>query len=103
MASKRTNMTRYPYEPDYAVPPGWTLQETIDKLGITKCELAVRSGLAVKHINRVIQGIAAITPGTAILLERVTGVPARVWNYSMGRDDARMTEPLTFADSGPTD
>ena len=73
-------MTRFKYEPDYAVPPGATLQETIDGLGIDQRELAVRTGLSAKHINQVIKGDATITHDTAIRLERITGVPARMWN-----------------------
>ena len=80
MAPAREKMTRHPYEPDYAVPPGLTLQETIDAQGIDQRELAVRSGLSAKHINQVIKGVAPITHDTAIRLERVTGVPARMWN-----------------------
>jgi addiction module HigA family antidote len=80
MARARRNMTRYRYEPDYAVPPGHTLQETIDALGIDQRELAARTGLSAKHVNQVIKGVAPITQDTAIRLERVTGVPARLWN-----------------------
>ena len=40
MARKTTKeKKRYGYEPDYAVPPGQTLQETIDVLGIDQREL----------------------------------------------------------------
>lgn len=80
MARKKESATRYPYDPDYAVPPGQTLQETIDALGIDQRELAARAGLSAKHINLVIKGTAPITHDTAIRLERVTGVPARTWN-----------------------
>jgi addiction module HigA family antidote len=80
MMPTKKSISRYPYEPDYAVPPGRTLQETIDALGIDQRELAARAGLSAKHINQVIQGIAPITHDTAIRLERVTGVPARIWN-----------------------
>lgn len=81
MARKRTKVTRwYPYDPDYAVRPGETLQETIDALGIDQRELAKRAGLSAKHVNQVIKGVAPITQDTAIRLERVTGVPARMWN-----------------------
>lgn len=80
MAPAREKMTRYPYEPDYVVPPGRTLQETINALGIDQRELAVRTGLSAKHVNQVIKGVAPITHDTAIRLERVTGVPARMWN-----------------------
>jgi HTH-type transcriptional regulator/antitoxin HigA len=81
MASKkRSRRTTYPYDPDYAVPPGRTLQETIDALGLDQRELAQRTGLSAKHVNQVIKGVASITPDTAIRLERVTGVPAHLWN-----------------------
>lgn len=80
MARKKETATRYSYEPDYAVPPGQTLQDTIDALGIDQRELAARAGLSPKHVNQVIKGIAPITHDTAIRLERVTGVPARMWN-----------------------
>jgi addiction module HigA family antidote len=76
----RSSSKRYSFEPDYAVPPGETLQETIDSLGMTQRDLAARTGLTPKTINEIIQGKAPITHDTAILLERVTGVPARLWN-----------------------
>lgn len=76
----RKQQERYVYEPDFAVPPGRTLQETIDALEMDQRELAKRTGLSVKHINQVIKGVASITQDTAIRLERVTGTPARMWN-----------------------
>lgn len=68
------------YKPDYAVPPGHTLRDTIEALDMTQAELARRTGISAKHINQVIQGIAPISPETALALEHVTGVPARLWN-----------------------
>ncbi len=60
--------------------PGRTLRETLDTLGMDQRELATRTGLSAKHVNLVIHGKAPITHATAIRLERVTGVPARMWN-----------------------
>jgi addiction module HigA family antidote len=77
---KRKERATYAYDPDFAVAPGQTLQETIDALEMDQRELAQRTGLSVKHINQVIKGVASITQDTAIRLERVTGVPARMWN-----------------------
>ncbi|THJ19873.1 MAG: addiction module antidote protein, HigA family [Nitrospira sp. CG24D] len=71
---------RYAYEPEYSVPPGRTLQETIDALGMGQRDLATRAGLSPKHINQIIQGSAPLTYETAVRLEQVTGVPARMWN-----------------------
>jgi HTH-type transcriptional regulator/antitoxin HigA len=79
-AARSEPVRTYPYEPDYAVPPGETLRETIETLGLTQVDLSERSGLSTKHVNQIIQGVASITPDTAFRLEKVTGVPARVWN-----------------------
>lgn len=78
MAKKRNK--RFAFEPDYAIPPGDTLQETIDALGMNQSQLATRTGMTTKTINLIIKGKAPITHDTAVILERVTGVPARMWN-----------------------
>jgi HTH-type transcriptional regulator/antitoxin HigA len=75
-----TTKIKFAYEPDYAVPPGETLKETIDSLGMSQKELAIRTGLTEKHISHIITGHSPITYETADKLELVTGVPARVWN-----------------------
>jgi len=75
-----TRERRYPHTPDYAVPPGATLQETIDALGMDQKELADRTGLDKKTINQIIKGAHSLSQQTAIKLERATGVPARMWN-----------------------
>jgi HTH-type transcriptional regulator/antitoxin HigA len=67
------------YEPDHAIPPGETLRSTLAELGMTQSELAARAGLSAKHVNQMIQGIAPVTHETALVLEKVTGVPAGVW------------------------
>jgi addiction module HigA family antidote len=71
---------RYPHEPDYAVAPGEVLQETIDALGMTQADLAKRTGLSKKTVNQIIQGREPVSHDSALRLERVTGVAARVWN-----------------------
>lgn len=68
------------YRPDYAVPPGETLQETIEAIGMTQAELAERMGLTTKTINFIIKGNGPVTPETALQLERVLGTPASFWN-----------------------
>lgn len=68
------------YEPDYEVAPGETLRETLAALGMTQVQLAARTGLSLKHVNQIAQSVAPITPETALLLEKTTGVKARMWN-----------------------
>ena len=88
--------TKNQYEPDAVSPPGDTLQETIDALGMTQAELAERTGRPKKTINEIINGKAAITHESALQFERVLGVPASFWNnrelqyreFLTRRDDA---------------
>ena len=68
------------YEPDLVYPPGDTLVEVLGAAEMTQAELAVRTGLSTKHVNQIVKGAASITPETAMLLERATGVPARTWS-----------------------
>ncbi|MFG3292324.1 ImmA/IrrE family metallo-endopeptidase [Streptomyces sp. NPDC048179] len=68
------------YAPQSVPAPGETLKETLEVLGIPQADLARRTGLSTKHINQVIQGTAPLSPDTALLLERATGVPAGLWN-----------------------
>ena len=68
------------FNPDYAVPPGATLLDTIEDLGMTQTELAQRMGRPLKTINEIIAGTAQIMPETALQLEKVTGIPASFWN-----------------------
>ncbi|MET8682220.1 ImmA/IrrE family metallo-endopeptidase [Streptomyces sp. NPDC004647] len=68
------------YAPQTVSPPGETLKETLEELGISQADLARRTGLSTKHINQIVQGAAVLSPETALLLERITDVPATVWN-----------------------
>jgi HTH-type transcriptional regulator/antitoxin HigA len=68
------------FRPDYAVPPGETLKETLESLGMTQAQLADRTGRPKKTINEIIKGKAAITAETSLQLERVLGIPAAFWN-----------------------
>lgn len=72
--------TKNEYLPDVVSPPGDTLLETIENIGMTQTELANRTGRPLKTINEIIKGKAAITPETSLQLERVLGIPARFWN-----------------------
>ena len=67
------------FEPNFAVPPGETLAETLETLGMTQAELAERMGRPLKTINEIIAGKAMITSDTALQLEKVLGVPGSFW------------------------
>jgi len=101
---------RHPYEPDYAVAPGEIILETIEALGMTQRELAIRTGLSAKTINLVIHGQEPVTYETAIKLERATGTVASLWsnlekNYREQRarleDRNRLTSKVSWLDTIP--
>ena len=70
----------YPYTPDYIVPPGETLRETMEAMLMTKESLAQRLGLTSQSLHRIFAGEQPIRPDTAAKLKMILGVPARFWN-----------------------
>lgn len=60
-------------------PPGDTIQETIDVMGMSQAELAERMGRPKEKINEIIKGKEPISTATAFKLENVLGVPASFW------------------------
>ena len=66
-------------EQDLVFPPGETLLETLEHLGMSQLDLAKRTDKSPKHINEIIKGKAPISPEMAILLENATGVSATMW------------------------
>jgi addiction module HigA family antidote len=73
------NLFQPSFQPDYACPPGTTLRQVLEQLGLSQSELAERTGRPKKTINEIIQGKAAITADTALQLERVLGIDATFW------------------------
>lgn len=68
------------YKPDEVSPPGETLVELLESVGMSQAELAERAGRPKKTISEIATGASAITPDTALQFERVLGVPASFWN-----------------------
>lgn len=65
---------------DYAVHPGESLLELLQEKSMSQSDLARLMGRPPKTINEIVQGKAAITPDTALQLERVLGLKASAWN-----------------------
>jgi HTH-type transcriptional regulator / antitoxin HigA len=76
MNNIRTNS----FVPDYLVAPGEVIEEYLEDLGMTRAELADRTGLTGKTIDEIIQAKSPITPDTALKLEPILGRPAHFWN-----------------------
>ncbi len=64
---------------DLAIPPGEYLEEVIAELDMSKDELARRMRRPAAKLSAVFKGQKAITPDTALQLEKVVGVPAHIW------------------------
>ncbi|MDE8603936.1 HigA family addiction module antitoxin [Marinomonas sp. RSW2] len=64
---------------DLAVPPGSYLGEVLEDMEISQVDLANRMGRPYQAINEIIKGDKAITPETALQLEKVLGVSAQFW------------------------
>lgn len=68
------------YLPYYVSPPGGTLLDGIESLGISRADLAKRLGQPIQIINDLILGQAPLTFEMALQLEEIFGLPARFWN-----------------------
>ena len=64
---------------DLAIPPGEYIEEVIAELDMSKDELARRMRRPAAKLSAVYKGEKAITPDTALQLEKVLGVPAHIW------------------------
>jgi HTH-type transcriptional regulator/antitoxin HigA len=65
--------------PQWAVMPGEILVEALEERGMTQSELGRRMARPLKTISEIATGKAAITPETAIQLERALGISAAIW------------------------
>jgi HTH-type transcriptional regulator/antitoxin HigA len=65
-----------PWIPDWAVAPGEVLAEALSERNMTQSELSTRLARPLKTVNEIINAKAAITPQTAIQLERALGISA---------------------------
>src|SRR5690606_38631493 len=65
---------------DLPIPPGEFLEEVLEDLGMSKDELAKRMNRPAAKLSAIFRGDKALTPDTALQLEKVTNVPAHIWN-----------------------
>jgi HTH-type transcriptional regulator/antitoxin HigA len=64
---------------DLPIPPGEYLAEVLEAKGMSQAELARRIDRPTQAINEIIKGEKAITPATALQLEKALDVPAHIW------------------------
>ena len=67
------------YNTDYAVPPGWVLEEHIEALGLSQEEFAAHCGFSPGIVSEIVAGKGPIDTETANVLGRETGLDEIVW------------------------
>jgi addiction module HigA family antidote len=72
-------MTDTAWSPTWAVSPGEVLTEALEERGMSQAELGRRMARPLKTISEIANGKAAVTPETAIQLERALGISAATW------------------------
>ena len=79
---------------NYVVPPGDFIAEWMETEGIDTAELARKLAVSREHARELLTGTAPVSPPLAHRLERVSGVPARIWlQYENGyRSALRKTQ-----------
>jgi len=73
------NTIKDTYQPDYAAPPGWILEEMLEVREMSHAEFARRCNRSAKLVSDIIAGKAPIEPETALQFEKVLGMDASVW------------------------
>lgn len=94
----------YSYHPDRVTPPGATLADLLEEKQMSQADLARCTGRPQKTISEIISGKAAITPETALQLERVLGTSASFWlvrEATFREYLARQAEESSLAEQGP--
>lgn len=80
-------MVRVPTHRAPTHPGEMLLEEFLKPLGLTQVALAERIGVSYPRVNELVHGKRAMTPDTALRLERLLGVEAQFWmNLQMAWD-----------------
>ncbi len=90
------------YTPERISPPGDTIRDILEDLGMSQADLARRMGRPANKINQIIQGKKEITADTALELESVLGLPASFWmnreqNFRLALSARKQREAQTQA------
>ncbi len=70
---------KHAFDPAWAVPPGAAIRMTLEAVGMSQADAATRLGISEKHLSRIINGEARVTPDVAVKLEIVLEIPTRFW------------------------
>ncbi|MGV8146972.1 MAG: HigA family addiction module antitoxin [Alkaliphilus sp.] len=93
------NKNKNNFMPTIAIPPGETIRENMEFLGINQRELSTRLDITTKHLSNILSGKSPITYESAIKLETVIGPSAKFWmnleiNYQLNKIRLEKLEQL---------
>ena len=71
--------TQHPFAPDYAIPPGETLLETLGIKGMSIDEFSDMSLLSSQELRGIVEGKTPITEYHAKIFEAILETPASFW------------------------
>ena len=80
------------YEPDYAVPPGWILEEYLQVRGLSPTGFARQCKYSPSLINGILSGKTRLDSEMASRLEKAFGLDASVWLGIESNYQARQKE-----------
>lgn len=109
VASRALEARRLPTNRPPTHPGEMLLEEFLKPLGITQSAFAIRLGVSFPRLNEIINAKRGVTVGTALRLERVTGMSAEFWLglqqgwdlwHALRSDEARRIERLEPIESG---
>ena len=63
-----------------AIPPGATIKDLMEDRGMSRDELAARSGLSKKQVDELLDGDAPLTFDMMARLEGIFGLSRYFWN-----------------------
>lgn len=66
-------------ESNAVIPPGLLIRDELAARSMSQRQLATAMKRPVNTINEIVMGRKAVTPRTALGLERVLEVPAHIW------------------------
>lgn len=72
---------------DNKTHPGDILIQELEERGMTQVELAKLMDVPQNRVSRVCRRMTAVTADTAARLEKVLGIPARLWLALQGQYD----------------
>lgn len=67
------------YNPDYVVPPGETVRETMKVRGISQRQLAERLGCSTVKLRRYLRGEIPLPAGWSVVFNELFAVSVTLW------------------------